>query len=76
VIGMCETDDLPPSAKFILKELRAAGHSLTTPQLADRTGLPDRTVRDAIARLRVEGFVETRHPSPKNPVAPRHRSIE
>lgn len=73
---MTEIDDLPPSAKFVRKELQEAEYSLTTPQLADRTGLPDRTVRDAIAQLRAEGIVETRHPSPSNPVAPRHLLLE
>lgn len=73
---MTETDDLPPSAKFVLRELREADYALTTPQLADRTGLPGRTVRDAIAQLRSEGLVETRHPSPRNPVAPRHHIME
>lgn len=73
---MSDADDLSPSAKFVRKELRAAEHPLTTPQLTDRTGLPARTIRDAIAQLRAEELVETRHPSPKNPVAPRHRSVE
>jgi len=68
--------DLPPSAKFILKELRAADHGLTTPQLAARTDLPDRTVRRALRRLRERDRIETRRPSPSNPVAPIHRLTE
>lgn len=73
---MTETDDLPPSAKFVLRELRESETPLTTPELADRTDLPDRTVRRALRRLRAADRVETRKPGPSNPVAPVHDLVE
>ncbi|MDQ2053257.1 winged helix-turn-helix domain-containing protein [Halobellus sp. H-GB7] len=65
-------DDVPASAKFVHYVLEEADRPLTTSELADRTGLPERTIREAIDRLRDRNIVETRAPSPRNPNAPLH----
>jgi len=65
-------EDAPASAKFVHYVLEEADHSLTTSALAERTGLPERTIREAIDHLRDRGVVETRGASPRNPNAPLH----
>ena len=44
-------EDLPPSAKLVYKVLEYDG-ALTQQQIAERSMLSQRTVRDAIGRLR------------------------
>ena len=70
---MTTLEDAPASAKFVHYVLEEADRPLTTPAIADRTGLPERTVREAVDRLRDRNIVETRGPSPRNPNAPLHK---
>lgn len=44
--------ELSPSAKLVYKILEYNGERLTQQQLADRSYLPQRTVRDAVSQLR------------------------
>lgn len=44
-------DDLPPSAKYVVFALEAAGGSLTRSELQNRTDLPERTLDRALSRL-------------------------
>ena len=46
-----DVDELPPSAKFVVFVLEESGGTIGRDELADRTGLPDRTLSDAISRL-------------------------
>ena len=48
--------DVPPSAKLVYKVLEYNG-SLTQKQIVERSMLSQRTVRDALARLREIGVV-------------------
>ena len=52
-------DDLPPSAKLVLKVLEYEG-PLTQSQLAEETRLPVRTVRAGLSRLEDVGVVDAR----------------
>lgn len=52
--------DLPPSAKLVAKVLEGAS-PLSQRQLAERSLLPDRTVRYALTRLEESGLVESRY---------------
>ena len=49
----------PPSVKFVLKILELKG-TLTQKEIIDETYLPDRTVRYALNKLKIEGIVEER----------------
>lgn len=49
--------DLPPSAKLVLKVLEYNG-SLTQKRIVEQSRLSQRTVRDALERLRAVGVVE------------------
>lgn len=51
--------DLPPSAKLVLKTLEYEG-DLTQSQLTEETLLPGRTVRYALTRLEDEQIVTSR----------------
>ncbi|ELY96742.1 hypothetical protein C482_15246 [Natrialba chahannaoensis JCM 10990] len=46
-----DVDDLPPSSKYVVFALEAAGGSLTRSELQERTGLPTRTLDRALDRL-------------------------
>ena len=50
---------LPLSAQKTFAAVREAG-PLTASELQARTGIPGRTLRHAVARLKVEGLLETR----------------
>lgn len=50
--------DLPPSAKLVAHELATAA-PLTQAELAERTLLPDRTVRYALGRLEDVDLIDT-----------------
>ena len=52
--------ELPPSAKLVAKVLEDNA-SLSQAQLAERSLLPDRTVRYALTRLEDSGLVESRY---------------
>ncbi|QOJ78698.1 NAD(+)/NADH kinase [Infirmifilum lucidum] len=52
-----ELRELPPSAKFVLKVLEDEGE-LGISEIIDLTGLPERTVRHALALLSSRGFIE------------------
>lgn len=52
--------DLPPAPKLVLAALQQAEHELTTGELAATTQLAERTLQDALARLRQHGIVERR----------------
>jgi DNA-binding MarR family transcriptional regulator len=60
---MSKTDDslstLPPSAKLVLKVLEY-NEDLTQSKIADKSRLPQRTVRYALDQLESEGFVRKR----------------
>ena len=49
----------PPSVKFVFKILEFKG-ILTQKEIIDETYLPDRTVRYALNKLKIEGIVEER----------------
>ncbi len=51
------TRALPPSAKFILKILEIYGEA-TTKEIVEKTGLPERTIRYALATLVEKGLVK------------------
>jgi len=51
-----ELRDLPPSAKLVLKVLEEEGE-LGISEIIDLTGLPERTVRHALALLSSRGFI-------------------
>lgn len=51
--------EMPPSAKLVAKVLEY-NDGLTQKQLAEKTLLPDRTVRYALTRLEDENLVESR----------------
>ncbi|MFB6117514.1 MarR family transcriptional regulator [Halosegnis sp.] len=51
--------DLPPSAKLVYKTLKYEGQ-LTQSALAEETLLPQRTVREALARLEAADLVVSR----------------
>lgn len=59
---MTTAGTLPPSAPFVRTVLQDADGGLTTPELADRTGLPKLTVREA-------DTAATDPSDPENPVA-------
>ncbi|GAA0271459.1 MarR family transcriptional regulator [Halobacterium noricense] len=52
-------EDLPPSAKLVAKVLEY-NDTLTQSELAEKTLLPDRTVRYALTRLEEQDIVESR----------------
>lgn len=52
--------ELPPSAKLVAKVLEGA-RPLSQGQLAERSLLPDRTVRYALNRLEEESLVDSRY---------------
>ena len=52
--------ELPPSAKLVAKVLEGDA-PLSQGQLAEKSLLPDRTVRYALNRLAETGLVESRH---------------
>jgi DNA-binding MarR family transcriptional regulator len=52
--------ELPPSAKLVAKVLESDA-PLSQGQLAEKSLLPDRTVRYALNRLGETGLVESRH---------------
>ena len=52
--------ELPPSAKLVAKVLEDAA-PLSQRQLAERSLLPDRTVRYALTRLEESDLVESRY---------------
>lgn len=54
-----DLQDLPPSAKLVVKTLEYEGDS-TQPALAESTLLPPRTVRYALAELEENGLVASR----------------
>lgn len=59
---MTEIEELPPSAKLVYKVLEHEG-ALTQRALAEETRLPQRTVREAVDRLREIGAItETVYP--------------
>ncbi|WP_223302176.1 helix-turn-helix domain-containing protein [Haladaptatus sp. R4] len=52
--------ELPPSAKLVVKTLEYNDDSLTQSELADKTRLPERTIRCALSRLRDHDLVDSR----------------
>lgn len=50
-------DDLPYSCRLVLHELEDADGAVPRQELLDRTGLPERTLKWAIRRLRDEDLV-------------------
>ncbi|MFW5965687.1 MAG: helix-turn-helix transcriptional regulator [Halodesulfurarchaeum sp.] len=57
VVAKPQVDDLPPSAKLVLKVLEYNG-GLTQKQIVDKSRLSQRTVRDALDRLQDRTIVE------------------
>ena len=58
---MTETADLPPSARYVKREIEAADKAeLTRSELEARTELPGRTVNFALNRLLAAGLIERR----------------
>jgi DNA-binding MarR family transcriptional regulator len=57
VVAENQVDDLPPSAKLVLKVLEYNG-GLTQKQIVDKSRLSQRTVRDALDRLQDRTIVE------------------
>ncbi len=57
VVADTQVEDLPPSAKLVLKVLEYNG-GLTQKQIVDKSRLSQRTVRDALDRLQDRTIVE------------------
>ncbi len=57
VVADSQVEDLPPSAKLVLKVLEYNG-GLTQKQIVDKSRLSQRTVRDALDRLQDRTIVE------------------
>jgi DNA-binding MarR family transcriptional regulator len=57
VVAENQVEDLPPSAKLVLKVLEYNG-GLTQKQIVDKSRLSQRTVRDALDRLQDRTIVE------------------
>lgn len=57
-----DTDGLPPSALFVLKVIENEG-PVSGPSLRETTTLPDRTLQQAVARLRERNLTDSR-PNP------------
>lgn len=57
-ISQSEVDDFPPSIRLVLQSLHRTD-GLTTSQLAEETGLAERTIRYALTRLDDDGVVES-----------------
>ena len=53
-----EIDDFPPSIKLVLQCLHGTD-GLTTNQLAEKTGLAERTIRYALTRLDDRGVIKS-----------------
>ncbi|WP_254766522.1 MarR family transcriptional regulator [Salinilacihabitans rarus] len=56
-LGSDADADLPPSARYVVYVLEDAGGTAGRDELLDRTGLPERTVDEALARLEAEAVV-------------------
>ncbi|PLK20361.1 MarR family transcriptional regulator [Natronobacterium gregoryi] len=52
-----DVDNLPPSAKYVVFALEAAGGSLSRCELQERTDLAERTLDDALDRLEAADVV-------------------
>jgi DNA-binding IclR family transcriptional regulator len=50
-------DDLPPSCRCILQALRYHGPELSRQALLEETGLPERTLDEALDRCESRGFL-------------------
>jgi predicted ArsR family transcriptional regulator len=68
--------DAPPSAKFVHYILDEADRALTSAEIADRSGLPVRTVRRALQDLQDRDAVEQRGPRPRDPGAPLYTAAD
>ena len=66
--------DAPVSSLYIHHILEEADRPLTTPELAERTGMSERTTRRAVERLRDRDVIETQ-PAVRTPKTPRHRLV-
>jgi thiosulfate/3-mercaptopyruvate sulfurtransferase len=52
-----ELQDLPPSCKFVYKEVWRHGE-IHRQELIDETGLPERTIARALKRLQNGGYID------------------
>ena len=59
-------DDLTPAQRLVLFELEDIVGGVRLDDLGQRTGLPKRTLRDALSRLEADGWVD-RQPDPGDP---------
>jgi DNA-binding MarR family transcriptional regulator len=50
-------DDLPPSCRCVLQALRYHGPELSRQALLEETGLPERTLDEALHRCEYRGFL-------------------
>jgi len=50
-------DDLPPSCRCVLQALRYHGPELSRQQLLEETGLPERTLDEALHRCETRGYL-------------------
>lgn len=57
-ISPSEFNEFPPSIRLVLQSLHCTG-GLTTSQLAEETGLAERTIRYALTRLDDRGVIES-----------------
>lgn len=55
--GLAVEAQLPPSAKFVLRVLESRRYA-TFAEILEETGLPERTVKHALKRLREAGMVK------------------
>jgi predicted ArsR family transcriptional regulator len=70
------TTDAPPSVKFVHYILDEADRALTSAEIADRSGLPVRTVRRALQDLQERDAVEQRGPRPREPGTPLYTAAD
>lgn len=59
-LARSDIEDFPPSVRLVLQTLHATD-GLTTSQLAEETGLVERTIRYALTRLDDQGVIESRY---------------
>jgi len=50
-------EDLPPSCRCVIQALRYYGPELSRQELVEATGLPERTLDDALERCETRGYL-------------------
>jgi len=56
-VGDIQADDLPPSCRCVIQALRYYGPELSRQELLKATGLPERTLYDALETCESRGYI-------------------